>query len=194
MNKMISQIKDAVKILKFDKAMMQDVAKRKSATKWGVVILLVPAVLNLILSAFSFPSGFGVIFSRFLLWPVFVPVMAIVGSAFLMSYVAERFYGSKGEHMGFFRTISYSSIILWLSIIPFLLAFLGVFDAFGLFNLIWVVGMVWIFAVAYHMLLSYHNLKQQDATVVLVVGVVGFFVLRGLLGRILVGGSYRMFY
>lgn len=193
-NVFVSQLEDAIAVLKLDKAKMEQISERKAATKWGIIIFVIPLVLNLIFASLNFPSGFGVIFSKFLLWPIVVPVLAVVGGIFLMSILAEKMFNAHGSHIGFFRTMSYSAIILWISVIPFLLAFLGIWDAFGLFNLVWVVAVIWILVVAYHMLLIHHKLNQKDAVVVLVAGVLGYFILKGILGRILVGTSYRLWY
>ena len=193
-NQIISQVKDAISILKLDKVKMQEVAARNDATKWGIIILVVPTVLNVVLASLNFPSGFSVIFSRFLLWPLLVPLFAMVGSIVVMSFVAQKFFKGQGSHIGFFRTIAYSSVVLWVTVIPFILALLGFFDAFGLYNLIWVVAVIWMFVVSYQMLLIHHKLTQENAAIVIVAGIVGYFLLRYLFGELLVGSSYRIFY
>ncbi|MFH1218362.1 MAG: hypothetical protein V1679_00785 [Candidatus Peregrinibacteria bacterium] len=193
-NQIITELKDAIEIVKLNKTKMLDVAGKKSATKWAFLFLLVPPVINLILASLNFPSGFGMIFQRFLIWPMFVPVGAIAGSLILMSFLSKRFYKGYGDVMALFRVGGYVSVILWVSIIPFILAFLGIFDAFGILNLLWLAAAFWIFLVAYQMLIFYHKLKAQDAIVIVIAGVLGYLVLRGVLGRIFVGKYYRLWY
>lgn len=191
---MINEIKDGVKILKFDKPTMAAVAARNSAKKWGFIMLAVPPVLNLLLSSMLFPSGFGSIASRFIFWPMVIPSLAIVGAIFAMSYAAERMFESKHGHWAFFKVLAYSSVFLWLSAIPFLLALTGLIEPTGLFDLVWTVGVVWMFAVAYHLFLEWGKLSQQNAVIVLVVGVMAYMVFQFILGRILIGSYYRMMY
>ena len=104
-------LKNLVAVLRLDKEAMARVARDPSATIWGFVILLGPPVINLILSSFAFPSGFGVMLSRFMLWPMFVPAFSIIGVIFLMSNLAVRLFHGKGDVIGFFRTVSFSAII-----------------------------------------------------------------------------------
>ena len=191
---MINEIKDGIKVLKFDKLTMAAVANRPSAKKWGFVMLAVPPVLNLILSSMLFPSGFGSLFSRFIFWPMVIPSMAIVGAIFAMSYAGERMFGSKHSHWAFFKVLAYASVFLWLSAVPFLLALTGLIDPSGLFDLVWLVGIVWMFAVAYHLFLEWGKLSQQNAIIVVVIGVIAYMVFQFILGRILIGSYYRMFY
>jgi hypothetical protein len=191
---MINEIKDAIEILKFKKPIMAAVANRSSAKKWGFIILAVSPVLNLILTSMRFPSGFGSIFTRFAFWPMIIPSIAIVGAIFAMSYAAERMFESKHSHWAFFKVLSYASVFLWLSAVPFLLALTGVIDPTGLFDLVWLVGIVWMFVVAYHLFLEWGKISQQNAIIVLAIGVVAYMFFQFLLGRILIGDYYRMLY
>lgn len=190
----ISHFNDAIAVLKLENSKMVEIAGRKEATKWGIVILVVPPVANFILAALNFSSGIGVIFSRFLLWPIFIPVLSIVGTTFLISFVAKSMFKGAGNHIAFFNVIAYSGAVLWITIIPFFLAFLGFLDAFGLFNLISIASAIWMLVVTYRMLMIHHKLNQQDATVTIVAGIIGFAILKSLLGGILVGDSYRFWY
>lgn len=188
----ITQIKNAVSILRLNKEKMLEVSQNKNATIWGIAFLVLPVIINLILMAVSFPSGFGVIFSRFMLWPMLVPVISIAGSVFLMSFLAEKFFKGVKDHLGFFRTVSYAGIALWASIIPFLL--FGILDQIGLFNLIMIAVGVWMLAVSYHMLLIQHKIKPNEAMIVIVGGVIGYLILTRILGLLLIGDSFRMWY
>jgi hypothetical protein len=186
--------KDAVSVLKLDQNKMLEVSSDKSATIWGVIILAVPPLLNLLLTSLAFPSGFGVIFSRFLLWPILVPVLAVSATIILMSVLAVKAFKGQGSYINFFRTVSYAGIALWATIIPYLLAIFGLIDPVGLYNLVWLAALAWMVVVSYHMLLKYHKVTQQDAVIIIVIGVLGFFILRSILGEILVGSSYRFWY
>lgn len=191
---MIKEIKDGIEILKFNKITMAAVAARPSAKKWGFVILAVPPVANLVLSSMLFPSGFGSIFKSLAFWPMFIPTLSLVAAIFAMSYTAEKFFKSGHNHWAFFKVLSYGSVILWLTIIPFLLALLEILDPSGLFNLLSLIGTVWIFVVAYHLFLDWGKLSKQNAALIVGVGFIAYLVFQAILGRILVGRYYRMFY
>lgn len=191
---MIEELKDAISILKLDKTKMSAVAGRRSATKWGIIMLAAPPVVNLFLSSFMFPSGFGAIFSRFLFWPMIVPVASLVVAIFAMSIIGEKVFRGGADHIGFFRVLSYASVFLWLSVLPFLFDAIDIFEVSGLYNLIWSVGVIWILVVAYHMLISHQKLSQRDAAISLFGGIVAYFIAQYILGRILVGRYYKFFY
>lgn len=187
-------VKNLVSVLKLDKEAMIRVSEDKEATKWGALAFSIPAVVNLTLASFTFPSGFGVIFSRFMLWPMLIPVISVVLSVFLMSFVAVKWFGGKGNHIGFFRVAAYGSSVLWVSIVPFVLGLLGILDPIGLYNLIWLLGAIWILVVCYQMLLMHHKLNDKDALIVVVIGVFGNLLFKNILGGVLVGNSYRLWY
>lgn len=183
-----------VSVLKLDREAMSRVAKDRNATLWGALILFGPPVVNLILASFTFSSGFGVMFSRIMFWPMFIPVISIFCIILLMSFIAIRFFGGRGSNVGFFRTVSYSSVVLWLSIVPYVLSIFGILDPTGLYNLIWLAGVIWIAVVSYHMLMEHHKLNEKDAGTVVALGIIGYFLFRNILGRILVGSYYRLWY
>ena len=187
-------MKNLISVLKLDKEAMIRVSEDKEATKWGVLAFSIPAVVNLTLASFTFPSGFGVIFSRFMLWPMLIPVISVVLAVFLMSFVALKWFGGKGNHIGFFRVAAYGSSVLWVSIVPFVLGLLGILDPIGLYNLIWLLGAIWILVVCYQMLLMHHKLNDKDALIVVVIGVFGNLLFKNILGGVLVGNSYRLWY
>lgn len=191
---MIKEIKDGIAILQLNKPVMAAVAARPSAKKWGFVILAVPPVVNLILSSMLFPSGFGAIFSRFLFWPMIIPTLSLVGAIFAMSYGAEKFFKTGHNHWAFFRVLAYSSIFLWLTIVPFLFGLLGILDPSGLYNLVSLVGVIWVFVVAYHLFLEWGKLSKQNAAIIVVGGFIAYLIFQLILGRILVGKYYRIFY
>ncbi|MDP2642300.1 MAG: hypothetical protein Q8P62_00465 [Candidatus Peregrinibacteria bacterium] len=192
-NYVISEAKNAMAILKFDKVIMAHVAGKSDATRNGIIILVVPAVFNIIFGSLSFPSGFSSIFSRFLVWPLLIPVFAFVGMIFGVSYVARKYFHGVGNDIGFFRVLSYAGIVSWLSIPVAVLSVIGVFDIFKLLSIINLAVVIVVFAVCYHLLLDYHKVHKDDAVKVIAIGVVGYFVLQWILGKILVGSVYRYF-
>jgi len=82
---------------------------------------------------------------------------------------------------------------LWVSIIPYILFIIGIIQPVGLYNLIWLVGVMWIAVVSYFMLMEHHKLDAKDAGTVVAFGIIGYFLLRNILGEILVGDYYRWF-
>lgn len=192
---LLAELRDAVSVIKLDKAKMLEVSLREKATVYGFAFLFVPSVLNLVLGALSFPSGFGAIFTSFLFWPMMIPPIALASVIFLMSLIAEKLFNGAGKPWPFFRTVSYTALILFISVIPFVLSVFGLLHPFGLYNFIWLAQLVSMFLVSYHFLKIHHKLQEKDVVVVLVVGVIGFFLIRGLLGSLLMGsGAYGFFY
>ncbi len=188
------KIKDLFSVLKLEEAGLKKVSQDKFATIAGIVILMFPPVVNVLLALNTFPSGFGVMFQKFMMWPMFIPVFSIICVIFLMSFVANKFFNGIKDYIGFFRTISYSSAVLFVTIIPFILALFDVVDPIGFFNLIWIISACEMFLVSYKMLLIHHKLSKQDATYVIIVGVIGYFIVRNMLGEFLVGDVYRFWY
>lgn len=172
----------------------QEVAKSEESTKWGIVILALPVVVNLVFAAVTFPSGFSAIFSRFLIWPLAIPVLALSGSVVAVGYIAKKYFNSKGEIVLLFRVASHISIVLWLTMVLFLLGVLGLFDSFGLYNLVWVVNLVLVLLAAEKTFATLYGMNKKDALILTVFVLVGYFIFKSLLGSVLVGSSYRMFY
>ncbi len=190
----MAEAKDAIEILKLDKAKMAQVAGNPAATKWGVFFLVVPAVVNLILSALTFPSGFGSIMSRYVLWPALIPVLSFIGGLYLIHVAATKLFKASGDFWGFFRIASYSYLIYWLTLIPALLMTVSFFAGGGLGELIKLVASLWTLVVAYHVMTDYYKLNQQNAVLALIIGVVAFVIVLYILGGALVGSSFRMYY
>ena len=186
----MNQIKDAVAILRLDKEKIASVATRSDATKWGIIILAVAPLFNVLLSSLVFSSGYSEIFRQVVLWKMLIPSMALVGSIFAMSFVAERFFKAGNFHIQFFNVLAYASIVLWLSSISFLLDFIGLIYAGRLFDLLWSVGLIAILVVAYTFLVHYKHLAQKDAALTIVGGVLAYFLLQQILGNVLVGRNY----
>ncbi|MFA5876506.1 MAG: YIP1 family protein [Candidatus Margulisiibacteriota bacterium] len=189
----LAEAKDAIEILKLDKAKMMAVAANPAATKWGVFFLVVPAVVNLILSAISFPSGFGSILSRYVLWPTIIPVLSFVGGLYLIHVAATKLFKANADFWGFFRIASYSYLIYWLTLIPALLMTVSFFVGGGLGSLVSLVASIWTLVVAYHVMTDYYKLNQQNAILALIIGAVAFAIVGSILGGVLVGSYYKMY-
>lgn len=190
----LSNIKESIELLRLNKAVMVKLAEDKSASLNGIIIIAVPAVLNLVFSSLLFPSRFGAIFQHFLFWSMLVPFLALVGSIFLVPFAAEKIFSIKADYLKFFRILSHAAIILWLSFIPFLIDFLGIFAAESFFNLFWFGGLAWICVVAYNVFSFRFHLNQQNSATLLAIFIVSYLLFQQILGRLLVGSYYGMFY
>lgn len=190
----VEQIKDGISVLQLNQHVMKNVFEREGTVKWGIFFLAVPAVTNLILAALAFPSGFSAIFSKFVFWPVLVPVLALGASLFILGVFVEKSFKIKVEPGKLFGVLAYASVFLWLTVFAFLLDVLGLVDVSSLFNLLWLGGLAWIYTVAYHFLTKVLGLTSKDALISVAVGVFCCFMIQLLLGKILVGSYYRIFY
>jgi len=189
-----SDIMDALAIVKLEEPKMREIAAKKGDWRFCGVVLGLPFILNLVLSGFIFPSGFGAIFGTFVFWGLAIPILSLIGMIYAMSYLAKKFFGGKGEVLGFFRVVCYASILLWLTVGAYLLGALGLMEPLGLANLIIMAAVVWLFVVAFKMLLFYHKLSNENAAIVIGLGVLIFFVIKGVLGSSFIGVGYRLFY
>lgn len=189
----VSEIKDAIEILKLNRAKMAEVSLRPSSTMWGIIIIAVPAVINWILSSLTYESGFmSSFFGKFVFGSVFIPILSVVAVIFALSFIAQNFFKGKGNHIGFFRILAYASIALWVTVIPYLLMALGIY-AGDLYSLVSLAAAIWVFVVGYFALMDHHKLSQQDAAIALVIGVVAYLLIESILGRIIIGSYYRLF-
>jgi len=182
-------IQDGIDILKLNKAKMAHVAGDKDATMWAFVILAVPFVANVILALLQ-----TTLFLSLQVKLLLVPLVSVVAVIFLMSFVAQKIFHAKGDHMAFFRVIAHAGLIMWVAIVPFVLGLLGVTDVYSIFNLVNLFAGAWMLVVTYHVLIDYYRLNQQNAIITIVLGVVGAAILQSLLGRILIGKYYRFMY
>lgn len=192
-NLILPEIKDAIAILKLDETKVSAVMNRKNATLYGIGILFFPAVVNLFLSVIVFPSGLGAIFSKFLLWPILIPAVSLVCSIFLINFVAEKVFRVKADYIGFFKVAAYSSIVLWATILPFLLDVIGISLGYGFYNVLWVSGILFILLVIFQFLMKEYKLSRKDAGICIAIGFIAYFLFNLILGKILVGSYYRIF-
>jgi hypothetical protein len=185
----VSAVMNGIEILKLNKAKMNEVAGKESATVWALVILFVPFVVNLILSALQ-TTMFLSLQIKFLI----IPVLVVIATIFLMSVIAQQLFHAKGDHMAFFRVIAHAGVVMWAGVIPFVLSLLGVVDVYSIFNLVNMIAGIWMLIVTYQVLIGYYKLNQQNAIITMVLGVVGAAIIQSILGRILIGKFYRLMY
>ncbi|MFA6991797.1 MAG: Yip1 family protein [Candidatus Gracilibacteria bacterium] len=184
----VGELRDAVEILKLNKAKMAEIAGKKSATKWGWIILAVPAVVNLVLMVLRVPSGFLDFLGSYLMWTVLIPFLSYVAVIFVIDIVASKMFNAKSDFWGLFRVLAYASLVMWVSILPWLL---GGSNLYNLFNLLTFVAGIWTLVVSYTMLMAHYKLSQQNAVIALVVSIVGYMIIQYILGSLLVGPGYR---
>lgn len=189
---MINEIRDGIEILKLKKPVMAAIANKSGAKNWGFIILAVPPALNLILASMISPSAFGSIFSAALFWPLILPSLVLVGAIFAMSFSAEKLFQSSHNHWAFFKVLAYASVVLFLTVLPFMLSLIGFLrNPYLLFGLLSLVGSIWVLVVAYHLFLEWGKMSKQNSIIIVVIG---FFVLVALdhvLGSSLVGPFYQ---
>ena len=89
--------------------------------------------------------------------------------------------------------VGYAGLVTWLSVLPFLLAWIGLVDYAQLFGLVWFISIAWIFSVIFHYVEQNFTVSRQNIGILLVVGFVTYVVFNAVLGDFFVGSSYRMF-
>lgn len=182
-----------VSVLKRDTASIKQVAEDTKLLKPAIVIYALPNVLNLLLGALIFPSGFGAIFSRFLTWSIFIPPLALLGGLFVVFLFLTQYYKVKVSFEAIFRVIGMASIIVFLTVVPYVLAVFGLIDPFDLFGLFWLVVGVWLMLVLYAYLKSLHGLDKNKVLISIAVTVAAFFLLNRILGNLFIGSAYNLF-
>lgn len=189
------EIENAASVLRLKEPEIAGVWNRREAAWWGALILFLPAVVNLVLLWSTFPSGFSGLFSRFLFWPMLIPPIALGVTFFLIGLAARFVFGVAAvDYWGFFRVLSYASIFIWSTIVPFLLEVLGLSLGRGFLHTLWFLGFGLILMVAYRLLVGRYRLSERDALVCLVVAILAYFLVNFVLGSVLVGGAYRVIY
>lgn len=190
----LNNIRESIEVLRLNKAVIRKLAEDKSASFSGMVVLVVPALLNLVFASLLFPSKFGAIFQHFLFWSMLIPFITLIAVSFVVPVVAAKVFYVKADYRAFFRVISHAGIILWLSFIPFLVDFLGLFAAESFYNLIWFCGLAWILVVAYNFFVDNFRLNHQNSLILLSIFILLYFFFQYVLGKFLVGSYYGIFY
>jgi hypothetical protein len=188
-----AEIKDAIKVLQLKVYVLDSVYHRERAVKWGILFLILPPVLNMILTGLMFQGRFSAIFSSFLFWPLFIPVLSVVASVFIIALFAEKAYGKKGDKVGLFRVIAYASVAQFLTVLTFLLMLLKVLRSYDLYKWVTLGVSVWILVITYNVLKDKFKMVKNEALVTLGVGVLAYLIVGSVLGRLLVGNFYTWY-
>lgn len=192
MNTFTVEFKKAIELLKGNKAKIKEVAEHAGSTKWGIFFLVVPTVLSWLLNAMSYPSGLSVIFKPFVFWSTIVPVLSLVGMAFVMAFFAEKVYKSHFKPMELFRVLAYVGVILWLNIAVFLLVFIGFFGSSGLVGLISLVALFWMLWATHQFLVDLAKMSSDKAVITIIIGFFGYFIIGSILGSLFVGSYFSI--
>lgn len=179
--------------MKLDIAAIKQVEGDEKLFKPAIVIYALPNVLNLFLGALIFPSGFGAIFSRFLTWSIFIPPFAFLGGLFVVFLVLNEYYKIKVRFGSIFRVMGFASLAVFLTVIPYVLAVLGLVDAFALFGFFWLAAGIWMLFVFHAYLKTLHGLDKNKILILTAVIIVSFLLLDRILGNLLIGSVYSMF-
>jgi hypothetical protein len=169
------EFSDAFEIIKLNKAKMKEVAGRKSATKMGIIFILVPLILNSIFFGIAFGGGYT-------LYSTIINLISMVVVIFLMSLIAQKFFNGKGNHEEFFRVISYSYLLMWATSVLALLTALGMsLSVLSLFSLVMLVAGIWSIVIAYHTLIDLHSLTSQNAILTIIIAIIGSGIVMAIL-------------
>lgn len=190
--KIFGEFRNAVSVLKLDMGKIGSVYESPGEMFFPVFFLIVPPVLNFIFAVLSF-SSFGAIFSRFVLWPIAIPVLSIAAASFIVSAVIKKWLKISIKYSGVFRVVCYSSVVLWASTVVFLLDAVGILQASNLFNLVFNIGVVWMLVVLYRFFVDHLKIAQNNAYIVVAVYIVGYLLSQKILGSLFVGSYYRIF-
>jgi len=180
----ISAARDGIAILKRDKAKVSEVFGKASATTWAIVILLIPFVVNTVISAIT-SAGYWSVMMRFYA----IPMLSAAGGIFVVGLIAQYAFKAKADHMGNLRVLGYASIGMILTVVPVILGLLDVYVA-DLYNIASWLGYVGILIAAYSLLIDHYKLNSQNAVVTIIGTGIGFAILQEIFGRILVGSFY----
>jgi len=180
----ISAVKDGISILKRDKAKVSEVFGKQSATTWAIVVLLIPFVVNTVISLIT-SADYWSVMMRFYA----IPMLSAAGGIFVVGLIAQYAFKVKTDFMGNFRVLGYASVGMILTVVPVVLGLLGVYFA-DLYSITGWVGYVGILFAAYNLLIDHYRLNQQNAVITIVGMGIGFAILQEIFGRVLIGGFY----
>mgnify|MGYP007063516999 CR=1 FL=1 len=191
---LLKELKEALKLIQFDKDVISSVVGRKSATSYGFLIIFLAPILSVFISAFSYPSGIGAMFSKFLFWPLMIPFMSLAIVYFLQSFYLKKLFKVNINYLGLFRVLSYVSIVFWLIIIFFVLNLVDFTLGDNFFNLLFYFAFFVVFFFNYRFLDLVFKLKKRDLYTVILLTIFSYFIVNLIFGNLLVGDSYRLFY
>ncbi len=116
-------LSNALDIIKLDSSAVHDVAKDKQATGWAFLIVVLAGVA----SAIGALNPVGVIS-----FPIFM-ILALLLWA-LVLWVLAMIFGGKAGFMELFRPLGHRTLLVWVTVIPFIGPILGFFA--GIWSLV----------------------------------------------------------
>ncbi|MBI2634787.1 hypothetical protein HYW82_03925 [Candidatus Peregrinibacteria bacterium] len=193
----VREIRKAVAVLRLDRAAIDSVWNEngRSVLWMAIFILMFPAVVNVLVLSMGYSGGLGVLFSKYVFWPLMIPAISLGGSFLVAAVAAVRIFKVGGmDYRRFFTVLAYASIFIWATILWFLLEFFGLSLGRGLFNILWFAGFVWILIVASRLLMWRFGLGQRPVLICLGIAFLAYILINTVLGSVLVGGGYRVIY
>ncbi|MFA5947982.1 MAG: hypothetical protein WC806_03350 [Candidatus Gracilibacteria bacterium] len=167
---------------------------KKEAFVWAFWFLFLPPIVNLLLTGFAFPSDFFKIFySRYLFWPIFVPVIALILSILAVAYFLEKVLHKHIDKKAFLAVFGYVSLSLWITMISFVLMVLGFVDDYKVFELTFFAGALYMVYIMYVFLKEHFKLNKEEIVFCILVGIIADAFTGSLLGRICIGSFYTWF-
>ncbi|MBI4234790.1 hypothetical protein HY604_00655 [Candidatus Peregrinibacteria bacterium] len=181
----------AKSVLSLDRTVINAVSADDKLSRPAICIYLLPHVVNLLLGALIFPSGFGAIFNRFLTWSIFIPPLAMFGSIFLVFLLLTQYFKVKMRFEGIFRVVAFASIVIFSTMVPYILAVFGLLDPFFLFGFFWLISGLWMLFVLNTYLKSLHGLDQNKVLIAIACAILTFWLLNRIFGNLFIGVSYN---
>jgi hypothetical protein len=111
----VDYVHDAIEIVQLKTEQIDETAKDEGAFVMGLVIIALAGIASAI-GSFYFP---GLVF-----YPVLAVVFAFVWTG-LLHLLATLMFKGEGDFLEFFRPVSHTYILLWLTVIPFIGGLLG---------------------------------------------------------------------
>lgn len=184
----------AVSVCKGNVIGFSHVYGKKEDFVWAFWFLFVPPVVNLLLTGFAFPSDFFKIFySRYLFWPIFVPVLALILSVFAVAYFLKKVLHKHVDFKAFFAVFGYASLSLWITMIAFVLMVVGLVDDYKVFELAFFAGALYMLYIMYRFLKEHFKLNREEVVFCILVAIIADAFAGSLLGRIFIGSFYTWF-
>ena len=158
---MFKELKEALKLIKFDKEVISSVVGSKSATSYGFLILFSIPVFSIFFAGINYPSGFGSMFSRFLFWPLMIPFVSLTLVFFLESFYLKKLFKIKINYLGLFRVLSYASLVLAVIVVFFILNLFDFRLGNNFYNLLFYLAFTFVFIFNFRFLDLVFKLKRR---------------------------------
>jgi len=191
---LLKELKEALKLIQFDKEVISSIVGRKSATSYGFLILFAIPFISIFIVALNYSSGIGAMFSRFRFWPLMIPFISLSIVYFLESFYLKKLFKIKINYLGLFRVLSHASLVFAVIILFFVLNLFEFRLGDNFLNILFYSAFTFVFVFNYRFLDLVFNLKQKDLYTVIFLSVFSYFIVNLILGDLLVGSSYRLFF